>query len=107
MATTGTAGPAGPAPWPRDTEVGRARRSWSASYKLGMLAQIDAAERGEVGKICGWEGLYSSLISECRKQRDRGARKGCATASRARPAPTRFAPSSLGCVTTTPEFRSP
>jgi transposase-like protein len=68
----------GAAPRPTDTEVRRARPSWPASYKLAVLAEIDAAERGQVGEICRREGLYSSLISEWRKQRDRGALEGLA-----------------------------
>lgn len=78
MGTTGNAGTAGAAPRPTDTEVRRARRSWPASYKLKILGEIDAAERGEVGAILRREGLYSSLISEWRKQRDRGALAGLA-----------------------------
>jgi transposase-like protein len=60
-------------PRPTDTEVRRARRSWPATYKLEILTEIDAAERSEIGAIMRREGLYSSLISEWRKQRDRGA----------------------------------
>lgn len=60
-----------------DTEVPRPKRSWPAEYKLRVLAEIDAAktsgDSGSVGEICRREGLYSSLISEWRHQRDRGA----------------------------------
>ncbi len=70
--STRTEGP----PRPTDTEVTRARRSWPATYKLEILAEIDAAERSEIGEIMRREGLYSSLISEWRKQRDRGALEG-------------------------------
>ncbi len=63
-------------PRPTTTEVTRARRSWPATYKLQILSEIDAAERGEIGAILRREGLYSSLISEWRKQRDRGALEG-------------------------------
>jgi len=63
-------------PRPTETEVRRARRSWPATYKLEILAEIDAAERSEIGAIMRREGLYSSLISEWRKQRDRGALEG-------------------------------
>ena len=60
-----------------ETEVRRARRSWPAQYKLDILDEIDAAKRsglaGAVGEICRREGLYSSLVSEWRKQRDEGA----------------------------------
>ncbi len=60
-----------------DAEVPRANRSWSAEYKLKILAEIDTAKTsgdpGAVGEICRREGLYSSLISEWRRQRERGA----------------------------------
>lgn len=49
-------------------------RTFSAKYKLEILKEIDAAtERGEVGRILRREGLYSSLITTWRKQRDEGA----------------------------------
>lgn len=60
-----------------ETEVRRARRAWPAQYKLDILNEIDTAkqrgEPGAVGEICRREGLYSSLISEWRAQRDAGA----------------------------------
>ncbi len=60
-----------------ESEVRRARRAWPAQYKLDILNEIDAAkasgEPGAVGEICRREGLYSSLISEWRAQRDAGA----------------------------------
>ncbi len=75
MATTGSTSRNG-SPRPTDTEVRRARRSWPATYKLEILSEIDTAERGEVGAILRREGLYSSLVAEWRKQRDRGALEG-------------------------------
>ena len=49
-------------------------RTFSAKYKLDILKEIDAAtQRGEVGRILRREGLYSSLITTWRKQRDEGA----------------------------------
>lgn len=57
-----------------DPEVRPPRRSYAPKYKLEVLAEIDAAQgRGAVGEILRREGLYSSLVSEWRKQRDRGA----------------------------------
>lgn len=57
-----------------DPEVRPERRSYPAKYKLAILAEMDAAEsKSERGEIMRREGLYSSLISEWRKQRDRGA----------------------------------
>lgn len=48
-------------------------RRFSAHYKPEILAEIEAAsEKGQVGRILRREGLYSSLISEWRMQRDRG-----------------------------------
>ena len=49
--------------------AGRTRRS----TRLEVLAEYDAAGRGERGALLRREGLYSSLISEWRKQRDKGA----------------------------------
>lgn len=57
-----------------DPEVRPERRSYSAKYKLKVLAEIDAADsRAERGEIMRREGLYSSLISAWRDQRDKGA----------------------------------
>ncbi len=57
-----------------DPEVRAPNRSYTPKYKLAVLAEIDAAEtRGQIGEIMRREGLYSSLISEWRKQRERGA----------------------------------
>jgi transposase len=49
------------------------RRSYSAKYKAEVLAEYDAADRDGRGALMRREGLYSSLISEWRKQRDKGA----------------------------------
>jgi len=72
-----------------DTEVRRAKRSWPAQYKLDILNEIDTAkasgESGAVGEICRREGLYSSLISEWRNQRDAGALEGLADKPAGRP----------------------
>jgi len=61
-------------------EAPRDRRSWPAEYKVRILAEIEAAaasgDRGRVGEICRREGLYSSLISAWRDQRDAGALEG-------------------------------
>jgi transposase len=57
-----------------DPEVRAPIRSYAPKYKLAVLGEIDAAQtRGEIGEIMRREGLYSSLISEWRKQRERGA----------------------------------
>ena len=71
-----------------ETEVRRSRRSWPAQYKLGILNEIETAkESGQttVAEICRREGLYSSLISEWRKQRDDGALEGLTDRKAGRP----------------------
>ncbi len=49
------------------------RRSYSARYKLEILAEYEGLDRDGKGALLRREGLYTSLISEWRKQRDRGA----------------------------------
>ncbi len=71
-----------------DTEVRRSKRSWPAQYKLDILNEIEEVkESGEttVAEICRREGLYSSLVSEWRKQRDAGALEGLRGAKTGRP----------------------
>jgi transposase-like protein len=51
----------------------RRRRSFTAEYKLQILAAYDAAEPGEKAGILRREGLYSSHIVEWRRARDAGA----------------------------------
>jgi transposase-like protein len=62
------------------------RRAFSAEYKTEILAEYDAHPKGsqERGAILRREGLYSSHISEWRKQADAGARQGLARKSRQR-----------------------
>jgi transposase len=48
------------------------RRSFTAAYKLKILAQIDNAPAGMIGAILRKEGLYSSLLTTWRCQRDAG-----------------------------------
>ena len=49
------------------------RRSYTARYKAEILAEYDRLDRDGRGALMRREGLYSSLISEWRKQRDKGA----------------------------------
>ena len=48
------------------------RRTFTAQYKQEVLAAYAAAPDGEKGAVLRREGLYSSLISECRRARDAG-----------------------------------
>ena len=49
------------------------RRTFTAKYKLEVLAAYDAAPDGEKGAVLRREGLYSSHIVEWRRARDSGA----------------------------------
>jgi transposase len=62
------------------------RRTFTAKYKLDVLAAYDAAEPGEKGAILRRKGLYSSHIVEWRRARDAGALAGL-TAPRGRRRP--------------------
>lgn len=62
------------------------RRTFSAEYKADILAEYDLHPKGsdERGQILRREGLYSSHISEWRKQAAAGAREGLARKSKKR-----------------------
>ena len=62
------------------------RRSFTAEYKAEILAEYDSWPKGsaERGAILRREGLYSSHISEWRKQAEAGAREGLARKSKKR-----------------------
>ena len=62
------------------------RRSFSAEYKAEIVAEYDSHPKGseERGAILRREGLYTSHISEWRKQAEAGARDGLAAKSRKR-----------------------
>lgn len=65
------------------------RRTYSAQYKLRILAEYERRDRDGRGALLRREGLYSSLISEWRKQRDQGALQALAAAPGRPPADTR------------------
>ena len=52
------------------------RRTFTAEYKASILAEYEAADRGERGVILRREGLYSSHVVEWRKAAQAGARSG-------------------------------
>lgn len=52
------------------------RRTFTAQYKLDIVAEYDAAPDGEKGAVLRREGLYSSHIVEWRRARDAGALAG-------------------------------
>jgi transposase len=67
VASDGTGRPVTPKP---------VRRVFSPEYKLAILAEYDgASETGEKGAILRREGLYSSLITDWRRQHRQGLLK--------------------------------
>jgi transposase-like protein len=62
------------------------RRRFPAEYKARILAEYERLPDGEKGALLRREGLYSSLISEWRKQAAAGAVEGFAK-KRGRPGP--------------------
>ena len=69
----------------RSTEVipKARRRRFSASYKLGVLNEADACTApGEVGALLRREGLYSSHLTQWRRQRARGTLYGSTQAGK-------------------------
>lgn len=86
MPTAPTPGP------PVDPEVLErpVRRRFTAEYKLGVLREVEGCgEPGQVGALLRREGLYSSHLTEWRRQRERGALAGLAPKKRGRVSPAR------------------
>ena len=54
------------------------RRRFAPEYKARILAEYERLVDGEKGALLRREGLYSSLITEWRKQAARGAAEGLA-----------------------------
>jgi transposase-like protein len=48
-------------------------RSWSAAHKARILAEYESLDKAGKGALLRREGIYSSLISAWRQQRDQGA----------------------------------
>lgn len=68
-------------PDPEVPERARGPRRYSAKYKARILEEYEALNKAGKGALLRREGLYSSLISEWRKQRDRGALEALARPS--------------------------
>ena len=59
------------------------RRRYTAEYKLRILHEVEACKgTGEIGALLRREGLYSSLISKWRLQREQGSLEGLAAHKR-------------------------
>jgi len=70
-----------PAASPELTDRPR-RRTFKAADKLRILRQVDEAQPGSIGAILRREGLYSSLLTDWRRQRDAGAYEALKTIRR-------------------------
>ena len=68
-------------PDPEVPERASGPRRYSASYKARVLEEYERLDKAAKGALLRREGLYTSLISEWRKQRDRGAMAELAKAS--------------------------
>ena len=65
--------PSGEVPNP-EVDARPKRRHFSAKEKLEILKEVDACtEAGAIGAILRREGMYSSYLTEWRRQRDAGA----------------------------------
>ena len=74
---------------PSDPEVPEkpVRRSFSAVYKQRIVEEADGcSQAGELGLLLRREGLYASLLSTWRRQRDEGVLAGLAPKRRGRKA---------------------
>lgn len=60
-------------PDPEVSERPRPPRTYPAAYKLRILGEYEQLDKAGKGALLRREGLYTSLISEWRKQRDKGA----------------------------------
>ena len=73
-------------PDPEVPAKARSRR-YSASYKARVLSEYEALDKAGKGALLRREGLYTSLISAWREQRDKGGARGAGHTIR--PAPGR------------------
>lgn len=60
-------------PDPEVLERARGPRRYSAKYKARILGEYETLDKAAKGALLRREGLYSSLITAWREQRDRGA----------------------------------
>jgi transposase len=76
------AGADGSVPDPAVSEKAK-RRQFTAEYKLRILREVEQCKApGETGEILRREGLYSSHLTDWRRQRDQIARRGLAQKKR-------------------------
>jgi transposase len=61
-----------------EVRAGTRSRLYSAAYKARILEEYDSLDKAGKGALLRREGLYTSLISAWRTQRDQGARAALA-----------------------------
>lgn len=77
-----------------EVSVKASRRRFTAAYKQRILERADrCSEPGEIGALLRREGLYSSHLSNWRRQRDQGVLVGLTPRKRGRKAEQRSAES--------------
>jgi len=76
-------------PDPEVPERARGPRRYSAKYKARVLAEYETLDQQAKGALLRREGLYSSLITTWRQQRDRGALEALAKPAGRTPADPR------------------
>jgi transposase len=76
-------------PDPEVPERARGPRRYSARYKAQILEEYEGLDKAGKGALLRREGLYTSLISEWRKQRDRGVLQALAKPAGRQPADPR------------------
>jgi transposase len=64
-------------------------RTYSAAYKARILEEYDGLDKASKGALLRREGLYTSLVSAWRAQRDQGARAALAKPAGRPPADAR------------------
>jgi transposase len=91
MTSVVSGGHAVPVSEPAEPEVPEraTRRVFSAQYKLKLLAEYERRDRDGKSALLRREGLYTSSISEWRKQRDEGALQALGAAPGRPPADAR------------------
>ena len=73
-------------PDPEVPERARGPRRFPAAYKARILAEYETLSKVEKGALLRREGLYSSLLTEWRRQRDQGAEEALGRSAGRQPA---------------------
>jgi transposase-like protein len=59
------------------------RRQYTAEYKLGILKEVESCQgNGDIGAILRREGVYSSMLSKWKEQRENGSLGGLSVQKR-------------------------